>query len=160
MKNIIFDFKQENNRDCMSNIPSKLFKYKNQIRLINRIYLENNEIIEYKKELIREIEKKISSYKAQDINKKKYLENNITVEETLEKLVESKLYCYYCKCKLKIFYDIVRDSQQWTLDRIDNNLPHQNDNVIISCLKCNLQRRKIDKDKFLFTKQLKIVKEV
>ena len=59
---------------------------------------------------------------------------------------------------MKLFYKKVRDMEQWTLDRIDNNLPHQDDNVIVSCLKCNLQRRQQNKDKFLFTKQLKIIK--
>ena len=49
--------------------------------------------------------------------------------------------------------------EQWTLDRIDNNINHSESNVIIACLKCNLQRRCQNKDKFLFTKQLKIVKE-
>ena len=43
---------------------------------------------------------------------------------------------------------------------IDNNINHSESNVIIACLKkCNLQRRCQNKDKFLFTKQLKIVKE-
>jgi hypothetical protein len=42
------------------------------------------------------------------------------------------------------------------LDRINNDLGHNNDNVVISCLECNLKRRKKSKDSFLFTKQLKI----
>ena len=50
--------------------------------------------------------------------------------------------------------------EQWSLDRIDNSIPHTNDNVIISCLKCNLQRRCQNKDNFLFTKQLKIEKSL
>lgn len=57
-----------------------------------------------------------------------------------------------------IFYQKVREISQWTLDRVDNDLSHKNDNVIIACLKCNLDRRRQNKDKFLFTKQLKINK--
>ena len=49
--------------------------------------------------------------------------------------------------------------EQWTLDRIDNDLSNTDENVIVACLKCNLQRRRQNKDKFLFTKQLKIVKQ-
>ena len=30
----------------------------------------------------------------------------------------------------------------WTLDRINNDLSHTNDNTCISCLKCNLQNVK------------------
>jgi hypothetical protein len=145
-------------RDCMQTISPEFFLIKNQISMINKLYLNSEKEFEYKKECLREIDKKIASYKAQDINKNKYEENNITQEQTIEKLVCSKLKCYYCSCNMFIFYNKVRDSEQWTLDRIDNDLPHQNNNVIVCCLRCNLQRRRQNKDKFLFTKQLKIVK--
>lgn len=155
-KNIIAE------RDCMINLPSFVFENNYQIKLINNLYFDlesENKELEFKKELLREIDKKIASYKNQDLNNKKYNNNNILKEEVIEKLVASKLKCYYCKCCMKVFYRKVRDMEQWTLDRIDNDLSHTNDNVIVSCLKCNLQRRCQDKDKFLFTKQLKIVKE-
>lgn len=144
-------------RECMTKLPDFLFNYEEQIKMINMLYLDNNFV--NKKILEREIDKKISSYKTQDINKNKYDGNNINREETIEKLVASKLKCYYCKCNVLLFYNKVRDMEQWTLDRIDNNINHSNDNVIIACLKCNLQRRCQNKDKFLFTKQLKIVKQ-
>ena len=38
-----------------------------------------------------------------------------------------------------------------SLDRIDNNLCHSNENTVIACLKCNLQRRCQDAKKFTFT---------
>ena len=145
-------------RDCMKNIDESYFDYKMQKELINRLYLDD-ENMRYKNELLREIDKKITSYKTQDINKNKYDGNNINREETIEKLVASKLKCYYCKSNVLLFYNKVRDMEQWTLDRIDNNISHSENNVIIACLKCNLQRRCQNKDKFLFTKQLKIVKE-
>ena len=147
-------------RECVEAIPVKYFEYFNQIKMINTLYLDINTNIEYKREFIREIDKKINSYKNQDINKKKYKDDNISRVEAIEKLVISKLKCYYCKCKMQIFYNKVREPTQWTLDRINNKLPHQNDNVIVCCLDCNLKRRTRDKDKFLFTKQLKIVKEL
>ena len=148
-------------RNCMQCLPNSVFENRFQIEIINKLYLNldlNNSEFEYKKNLLRELDKKIISYKCQDVNKNKYKDNNITQEQTIEKLVISKLKCYYCKCNMKLFYKKVRDMEQWTLDRIDNNLPHQDDNVIVSCLKCNLQRRQQNKDKFLFTKQLKIIK--
>ena len=126
-------------RECMQNLPDEVFTYQYQVKLINRLYLDIESNIEYKKECLREIDKKIASYKTQDINKNKYDDNNITQEQTIEKLVCSKLKCYYCKCKMLIFYNKVRDMEQWTLDRIDNNLPHSEQNVIICCLRCNLQ---------------------
>ena len=57
-----------------------------------------------------------------------------------------------------ILYEFVRENSQWSLDRIDNDIGHNNDNVLISCLECNLKRRKQNKDKFLYTKNLKIIK--
>ena len=140
-------------RNSMINIDDIYFNHKNQID-INTKELENN----INKTILKEIDKKILSYKNQDILKNKYNNNNISCEEVIEKLVGSKLKCYYCKKNTFILYKKVRDMEQWSLDRIDNSFPHSNDNVIISCLKCNLQRRCQDKDDFLFTKQLKIEK--
>lgn len=143
-------------RDCMQLLPDFVFETYFQEQIINKLYL--NYDFEYKKELLREIDKKITSYKTQDITKNKYDDNNISREQTIEKIVTSKLKCYYCKCNMKLLYKKVRDMEQWTLDRIDNDLPHQDNNVIVCCLKCNLQRRRQTKDKFLFTKQLNIKK--
>lgn len=148
-------------RDCMLNMPLYVFDNAFQVVLINTIYLDLDKDLDkckYKKECLREIDKKIASYKVQDINRNKYNNNNITRIETVEKLVASKLRCYYCKSEMLIFYNKVRDVTQWTLDRIDNILPHLCENVVVCCLKCNLQRRCQNNEKFLFSKQLKIVK--
>lgn len=51
-----------------------------------------------------------------------------------------------------------KNLNQWTLDRINNNLEHSNENTVIACLKCNLERRCINKTAFQFTKQLQIIK--
>jgi len=80
------------------------------------------------------------------------------LDETIEKMVISKLKCHYCYQEMKIFFTKVRDETQWTLDRIDNDLCHSNDNTVVACLKCNLQRRRQDAGKFTFTKQLRIKK--
>ena len=66
--------------------------------------------------------------------------------------------CYYCNCKMSLLYEYVREEKQWTVDRIDNNFGHNNNNIVIACLHCNLRRRCIYHEKFVFTKQLNIVK--
>ena len=48
--------------------------------------------------------------------------------------------------------------QMWTLDRIDNNIGHNTDNVVISCLACNLQKRRRGEEAFKFMKQMVIKK--
>jgi hypothetical protein len=164
------------------NAYNRNYQYKilNEIRIdsisTNNIHIKNentsttinNEVIDpsgdnfndLHKLMIRQVERKLNNYKQQDILKKVYNSDNIiTLEETIIKLKESQLLCYYCKKEMLILYEIVRENLQWTLDRIDNYLGHTNNNVVISCLNCNLKRRKQSKDAFLFTKQLQIVKK-
>ena len=102
-------------RDCMQSLPLFLFEYAYQVKLINRLYLDLESNIEYKKECLREIDKKINSYKIQDINKNKYDDDNITQEQTIEKLVCCKLKCHYCNSKMLIFYSISMISQKTIL---------------------------------------------
>jgi hypothetical protein len=131
--------------------------HKKQIEMINKFFI--GEDFEYKKMIEREIEKKIQGYKQQDIKKNIYNENLIIkLDDVIEKLLISKLKCYYCYKEIFVIYKNVRDNMQWTLDRKDNDLCHSKDNTLISCLKCNLQRRVTDVDKFTFTKHLRITK--
>lgn len=107
----------------------------------------------------RNIEKKINSYKQQDVQKSRFSQEQfISYNELLEKLKECQLQCHYCNETTHLYYDIVREIRQWTLDRINNDLGHNRDNVVISCLGCNLKRRKTNQSAFLFTKQLNLVK--
>ena len=69
------------------------------------------------------------------------------------------MLCFYCKCQLYILYKIARELTQWTVDRINNDEGHNKDNFVISCLNCNIKRRNTNSSKFLFTKQLQLVKK-
>jgi hypothetical protein len=124
-----------------------------QKNLLNKLYL-NEDFIE-KKLLISELKTKINSYKSQDIKKDFHEKCNlITFDNVVEKLITCKLKCYYCNKNLLVFFEKVRDNDQWTLDRLNNYDEHSNSNTIISCLHCNLQRRRKNSEKFKFTKQL------
>ena len=173
-----YQIKKLTNKDDMNKIklrkesqkwqlPQEVYERKYQLELLHKINIadkqhhdessDNHDI----KLMKRQIEKKINNYKQQDINKNIYDSNNIiTLKETIIKLDDSDLLCYYCNKEMFILYEIVRESFQWTLDRIDNSLGHNKNNVIIACLQCNLKRRKQSKDAFLFTKQLQIVKKI
>lgn len=109
---------------------------------------------------ISEIKIKISGYKQQDIMKK-ILDNDnfVTFNYVIEKLVESNLKCCYCSESIYILYEIVRELNQWSLDRINNDIGHNKENVVISCLGCNLKRRNRLKDAFMFTQNLRIQRE-
>jgi len=130
---------------------------KKQIELLNRLYL--NEHYEGCKFVEKEIKRKLLSYKNQD-NKNEIYDVNyfISYEDTVEKLVISKLKCFYCRNDCKLMYENVREKKQWTLDRTDNDEGHNKNNVVICCLECNLKRGTMDDEKFKFAKQMRIIK--
>ena len=147
---------EKGKRKVTENIDKNVFDKLSQVKYLNKLYLGEkfNGFIFIKKE----VERKINGYKNQDVKKKKLEKNLITYEECLEKLVISKLKCYYCKQKCLLTYENVREEKQWTLDRLDNSQGHNKDNVVICCLKCNLKRRTTDDKKFKFSKQMRIIK--
>jgi hypothetical protein len=150
--------------------PEEYYNYEKQMKLINVISIKNlenkleenlennleNEIIQT---VIQEINKKIYGYKHQDILKKK-LDTNTFIDFNcvIQKMIECELKCRYCKCEMSVLYDITREMKQWSVDRIDNDKGHNKDNFHLACLDCNLKRRRRSDEKFLFTKQLNIVK--
>ena len=168
MKTVII--KGKHNEDKLNNVDNPIreevmkyefdissYSHQEQIDILNNLYLENE--IDHGKDMLSILSRKIQGYKAQDKQKKLWNQDKfITKEETLEALVASKLRCYYCNCNTLFLYDKVGEKKQWTLDRIDNDLGHFRANIVISCLECNIQRKVMDKDKFKFSKNLKIVK--
>ena len=156
----IFNTKRETKRcnDIIPIIGEKYIDYYTQIQVINSIYLNIDNLSSY--DIIkREIIKKINGYKSQDLKKDIFHENIfVSFDNVIEKLVASKLKCYYCNGIMALVYSNIRQPNQWTLDRINNFYGHNHDNILISCLKCNLDRRNINKSAFLFTKKLKIKK--
>jgi len=138
-----------------------------QINILNEIlnkYNNNNtnvnlEILTPTETLIQnEIKLKIYNYKSQDTVNKFNTDNVISLIDCINLLINSNNNCYYCNEQCFIFYQHIRFPKQWTLDRIDNSTGHHVNNVVISCLQCNLQRKNKNSDKFLQGKQLKLVK--
>jgi hypothetical protein len=106
-----------------------------------------------------ELNKKISSYKQQDIIRKLLdAEKFIDLNTVITNLYACNLECYYCKDKMFLLYEMARELKQWSVDRINNDLGHNCDNIVMACLDCNLKRRCKGANAFLFTKQLTIVK--
>ena len=128
--------------------------------MIQKKEFENPEYTNIIKCIIQQLNQKINGYKSQDIHKKLLdLEKIVDLENVLQLLIQSNLECFYCKNKVQILYEHVREPLQWTLDRIDNDYGHNKGNLEIACLSCNVRRRTMYADRYVFTKQLKLIKK-
>jgi hypothetical protein len=143
------------------NISPVFLNYDIQLQLIKEMHNKLSQDINiHEKNLLRqEIERKISSYKQQDLLKNKYNESLfINLDCILKKIIETDMQCFYCNSQVVVLYEIVRELTQWSVDRINNDEGHNKDNFVIACLNCNIKRRTTNSKKFLFTKQLNLVK--
>ena len=104
--------------------------------------------------LLREIDTKRKAYIYQDKNHEIYDHRySITTDRIVELLVGSELLCHYCREICQVAYKEAMCRRQWTLDRIDNNYGHNDANVVIACLDCNLKRGTMDSERFRQGKQ-------
>jgi len=136
------------------------YSHDNQLNNIKKLIENKHKFTDQTTKIyLQQINKKIYGYKQQDITKKLLdNENFITLESVTNKMIECELKCYYCHREMNVLYDISRESKQWSVDRINNDLGHNIDNFYLACLECNLKRRRRSDEKFLFTKQMKLVK--
>lgn len=132
--------------------------HEDQVATVNRLFMGDE--CTSSNVLARELEKKRYGYYQQDLRKKRVatIDEILTLNEIKEKLVSSKLRCFYCASVIFLFYKEVRDPCQWTLDRIDNAYPHTASNTCVACLGCNLQRRRTSHVGYAFTKNMSIRK--
>lgn len=134
--------------------------YQTQLKSLQCILSKDLIVNKYINKLTSHIKNKLCSYKHQDILKKKLNENEfVSFEETIKLLQDCSMKCCYCSDEMYILYEKVRETKQWSLDRINNDIGHNSGNLVISCLECNLKRRRTNKDAFMFTKNMVIIKE-
>ena len=147
-------------------LEEKDFLFENQLSILsNSFVFDSTSPSEVDKDNIKiyksEIQNKINSYRSQDILKNIYLlEKFVDFQYVIQLLFESNLDCFYCKKKVLIVYENVREPRQWSLERIDNKFGHNKDNVMIACLSCNLRRRTMYHERFVFTKQMCNIKKI
>jgi hypothetical protein len=141
------------------NLDDSYFTYNKQVQIINSLYLNQ----EQEQNILakREISKKINGYKSQDIQKELLdLNRLISLDQTIEKLMVSKLKCFYCKENCELLYKNTLAKKQWTLDRVNNEYGHNHDNVVICCLECNIKKGEMDSDRFKQGKDIKIIRKL
>ena len=135
-------------------------EYENQMKLLKEI--QENKIVNREpcNFIVRQINNKIYGYRTQDIDKKILCEEKlIDLQNVLKLMIKCDNKCFYCKENVNVLYEYVREPKQWTLERLDNNFGHNIDNVVIACLSCNLRRKTMHYERFVFTKQLNIIKK-
>jgi hypothetical protein len=104
--------------------------------------------------ILREIDTKRKAYIYQDKHHQIYDPRfSITTDRIVELLVAADLLCHYCREICQVAYKEAMCRRQWTLDRIDNNYGHNDANVVIACLDCNLKRGTMDAERFRMGKQ-------
>jgi len=137
-----------------------LLKIYNKLELQEEIkFISGEEELAYNT-MIKHIEAKINSYKQQDKIKDVFDNTRVVKINTVVKhILQCNMKCFYCHNEVLILYKQSRDLKQWTIDRIDNDLGHTNDNYVVACLDCNLKRRCQNINKFNYTKNLLIIKK-
>lgn len=109
--------------------------------------------------ILKHVTQKIAGYRSQDIKKSLYEpEQIVDIPYVLKTLENAENICYYCKKPVQVLYEKAREPTQWSLDRIDNSIGHNKENVVIACLQCNVGRKTMHQGRYAFTKQLVITK--
>lgn len=168
-KKVIFPILDKKQRTVVSNkkwgnmLKTKTeYEHKHQYAVIDALEkktpLDQNPLEEC---ILQELQKKIAGYKTQDIHKGLHDPAKfVNMDDVVRLLRESKMICFYCNTEVHVLYEIVREVNQWTLDRVDNSHGHNRDNVIIACLKCNLNRKTMYHERYAFTRQFTLVKKM
>jgi hypothetical protein len=134
----------------------KQLEYINQI-VEGKINVENQKSCDV---IIKQLKRKIVGYRSQDVvNKKLNRETLVDLETVLKLLYKCENKCYYCQNSCLVLYEYVRDRKQWSLERKDNSIGHNKGNLDIACLECNVRRKTMNQERYVFTKQMSIVKK-
>lgn len=143
--------------ECQCNQLQEVLPHDRQVATINQLFFgENGDVHAFYSALIS---KKCAGYKQQDVANNIYDQRwFVTRDEVIELLVASKLKCYYCRRPCYVHYSESFCHEQWTLERLSNDQGHNRANVVISCLKCNLNRGTKSSDKFKMGKQIRFTK--
>lgn len=106
-----------------------------------------------------EINAKLRTYKTSDLSRSLPGTSVHDCDVIADMMIRQKCKCYYCHKEFLVLYKNTRDPLQWSVDRIDNDKAHAKENIVISCLRCNLQRRTRDSNEFYISRNLRITKD-
>jgi hypothetical protein len=128
-------------------IPKQTIR--NSLSTLSKIYMGHCADDHDVKQTASHIRTKLKGYMAQDTAMDRDASCNATFEETVHMLIASGLKCHYCERLMGMGAEENDTNIQWTLDRIDNSLPHTDKNTVVACLGCNLKRGNVAYDAFV-----------
>ena len=127
-------------QNAVSDSPPDCFDCGNYVCKLCANYDDKKEaLICYKCEnpnIIKSIRRKIKGYNQTDMKRFGVI-GNIQIEDVTELLNKQKFKCYKCDDMVLTFGWKPRCMYQFSIDRIDNSLPHDRTNILISCYYCN-----------------------
>lgn len=133
--------------------------YDKQLSYIGQLHSKNIRDTNQCSMITSLLKQKIQGYLSQDKRKNRFSTNDfVEIEEVIRLLFECNNVCYYCRKPVEILYENVREPRQWSLERISNEIGHNKGNLEIACLHCNINRKTMNQERFVFTKQLNIIK--
>ena len=121
-------------------------------------YQENKEKITEKQKQYKEEQKKENplhikflhmiqgSKTADKKSNRTYNEEDFITEDFLNELwVKQNGLCFYEICECKLTLEFNRNSNQISIQRLNNELPHIQSNCVLSCFKCNVSNMENEK---------------
>lgn len=90
--------------------------------------------------VLMEMRAKRRGYQEQDKKRGWNPGDVLSEREIAERMLIQKMKCWHCRAGVHVLYRDRYDPLQWSVDRLDNNKGHTRDNVVISCMRCNLRR--------------------
>ena len=148
-KEFYYSFKLDMYKDSMG-LPGLSSK------ILNKFMLKDYDTLTLNNNILNtifnsDINKKILSYKDQDIKANRSLDRYITCDEVRDLLVEYQYACHYCWNPVKFG----SNPCGWSLDRINCAESHTKTNCLISCINCNRERSNQLYKKFYKMKAIK-----
>lgn len=122
-------------------IKQKDYYIRNKDEINKKMNIYRNNKLENNFEFV--CSEKIRALKKVDVKRSRINYNEedyINTEWLLNRLNELGNKCSYCDKDLKLMNYEQYDKDQFSVDRIDNNLPHIKNNCDICCLICNLKK--------------------
>ena len=116
-------------------------------RCLDEVYIAEGLRVTMKKDYIL---KKLQGYKKQDADRGFAWEDEdyCSANDILKKSDAQNHKCYICGNVMRIVNKNFYHAQNWTLDRLDNSLPHLRENTVLSCECCNVSNTDVRHEGF------------